>query len=89
MIKRTPSQRLETGFLTQIYDKGIAKYKSSNRSTERKVSVGAQCLRPNWAQALRPYIDGATPLIRHYERTFWRFYCLEFPYIQSPTFILD
>ncbi len=29
------------------------------------------------AQALRPYIDGATLLI--YERRFWRFYFLEFP----------
>ncbi len=27
--------------------------------------------------SLRPYIDRATPLI--YERTFWRFYFLEFP----------
>ncbi|WP_254566226.1 hypothetical protein, partial [Oscillatoria sp. HE19RPO] len=47
-----------------------AKYKSSKRATESKVCVGAQCL--------RPYIDRATPLI--YERTFWRFYFLEFPY---------
>ncbi len=31
-------------------------------------------------RALRPYIDGTTPLIRHYERTFGRFYFLEFPY---------
>jgi O-methyltransferase involved in polyketide biosynthesis len=33
--------------------KGIAKYKSSKRSTERKVSVGAQCLRP-WGLRIAP-----------------------------------
>jgi hypothetical protein len=49
-------------------------------SVESKVSVGVNACAPG-AYAIRPYIDGdgATPLIRHYERTFWRFYFLEFP----------